>query len=295
MRHLLCARVSDHSSYASSAMSSPPHTVNRWQVHKRILCGVFALLLTATTIIVPYVLLLRLSKPSSAETNPVATSPNMTRTLFDGVTLQHWTGDAQYWSVRNGAVTGQTTTDNSTLRSTFLIWTGGEVADFELNVDVKISGGNSGIQYRSRVLTSNTSTPAFRVGGYQFDFEPTATYSGALYDEAGIAGGRGFISARGERTNYTATGDKVVQALNHTHADLDAAMRQDDWNHVAIVARGPHLVHHLNGVVMTDVFDHAPSALKSGVLALQLHVDVPMLVQFKDIRLQNLTSSNQTM
>ena len=71
--------------------------------------------------------------------------------IFDGETLKGWDGDPKFWSVSDGAITGQTTAENPTKGNTFIIWKGGEVGDFELKLEYKIIGGNSGIQYRSFV------------------------------------------------------------------------------------------------------------------------------------------------
>ena len=43
------------------------------------------------------------------------------RPLFDGKTLEGWEGNPSFWSVRDGAITGQTTKDNPTKGNTFII------------------------------------------------------------------------------------------------------------------------------------------------------------------------------
>ena len=70
--------------------------------------------------------------------------------LFNGKDLKHWDGNPQFWSVRDGAITGQTTKEKPTKGNTFIIWRGGTVANFELKLKYKIVGGNSGIQYVAR-------------------------------------------------------------------------------------------------------------------------------------------------
>src|SRR5687767_1272684 len=72
--------------------------------------------------------------------------------LFNGKDLSGWDGDPKFWSVKDGAITGQTTKENPTKGNTFLIWTNGVVDDFELRFKFKIIGGNSGVQYRSKRL-----------------------------------------------------------------------------------------------------------------------------------------------
>src|SRR4029078_534466 len=89
-------------------------------------------------------------------------------------------------------------TEHMVAENTFLIWQGGEVSDFELTLKYKIVDlngeskgfGNSGIQYRSKVVKPEYSV----VAGYQADFETGKTYSGILYEEKG----RGILAQRGQ-------------------------------------------------------------------------------------------------
>ena len=60
--------------------------------------------------------------------------------LFDGKTLKGWDGNPDFWSVRDGAITGQTTPENPTRGNTFLVYRGGEFKNFDLKF-VKIVGG----------------------------------------------------------------------------------------------------------------------------------------------------------
>src|SRR5690606_31394461 len=70
--------------------------------------------------------------------------------IFDGKTLDGWEGDSTYWSVENGAIVGKITPATLLKRNTFIIWKGGQPADFELKAEFRISAeGNSGINYRS--------------------------------------------------------------------------------------------------------------------------------------------------
>jgi hypothetical protein len=52
-------------------------------------------------------------------------------------------------------------------------------ADFQLHLQFKISAGNSGVQYRSRVLDE----ARFIVSGYQADIEAEHAYTGINYEE----------------------------------------------------------------------------------------------------------------
>ena len=207
------------------------------------------------------------------------------QSLFDGKSLDNWDGNPRFWSVRDGAITGQTTKENPTQGNTVLVYKGGDVSDFELRFEYRIQGGNSGVQYRSKVLDPKT----WRVGGYQGDFEAGKTFSGILYDEAGVAGGRGIMANRGESVTYGADHkDKKVEKLPMTSAQLQEAIKPEDWNEYTIIAQGNHLIHKINGNTTAECVDQSDKALKNGVLALQLHAGPPMTVQFRNIRIKKL-------
>jgi len=143
----------------------------------------------------------------------------------------------------------------------------------------------AGIQYRSKVLDA----AGWVVGGYQADMEAGPKYTGILYDERGVAGGRGIMAARGERAVWGQDCMKKLTDPLGTADDLGAAIKKDDWNEYLIIAKGNHLQHFINGNQMVDVVDDCEAkALKSGVLALQLHVGGPMKVEFKNLRLEKL-------
>lgn len=228
------------------------------------------------------------SQEGAAAATPAAAKANEQgfQSLFDGKTLQGWEGREEFWSVQDGAITGQTKTDFKG-PNTFLVWKGGDVADFELRFKYKIQGGNSGVQYRSKRL-GGADDKQYKVGGYQGDFEAGTTYSGILYDEGGVAGGRGIMAQRGEKVTYEADGQKKVEKLPMTSQQLQQAIKPNDWNEYVISARGGHIIHKINGHTTVEVIDKSDKALKSGILALQLHAGPPMTVQFKDVRLRKL-------
>src|SRR5437867_10705272 len=96
--------------------------------------------------------------------------------LFNGKDLTGWEGDMKLWSVKDGAITGQTTKENPAHGNTFLIWKAGSVDDFELRFSYKIvpnnniGFANSGVQYRSTDLGN------FVVAGYQAEFAAGQNY-----------------------------------------------------------------------------------------------------------------------
>jgi type 1 glutamine amidotransferase len=201
--------------------------------------------------------------------------------IFDGKSLEGWDGNPKFWRVEEGAITGQTTKENPTPGNTFIIWRQGELDDFELKLEYRIIGGNSGIQYRS----AEVKDQKWVIGGYQADFEAGDTYSGILYDERG----RGILALRGQKT---VVGDdhkpKVVGSVGDTK-ELQAKIRKEDWNDYHVIAKGFHFIHKINGNVTADVTDEDKSARRrSGLLALQLHAGPAMKVQFRNIRLKRL-------
>ena len=75
--------------------------------------------------------------------------------------------------------------------------------------------------------------------------------------------------------------------------DIQAKIREKDWNDYVVIAMGNHLQHFINGVQTVDVIDERTGgkAAKEGILALQLHAGDPMTVQFKDIRIKDLNKA----
>ena len=201
------------------------------------------------------------------------------KSLFDGKTLKGWEGNPAFWSVKDGAITGQTTAENPTKGNTFLIWKGGEPANFELRMKFRIVGGNSGVQYRSK------DHGDWVVGGYQADIDAEGKFAGILYEERG----RGILAMRGNKVLIKSDGTKQNVGKTADEKTILDGIKKEDWNDYRIVAKGNHLIHEINGNVSVDVTDEQEAKrAMSGVIALQLHAGPPMLIQFKDIEIKNL-------
>jgi hypothetical protein len=215
------------------------------------------------------------------------------KALFNGTDLTGWEGNKDLWSVKDGCITGTTTADpadpkKSVLKhNTFLVYRGGNVKDFELTLQYKIVAGNSGIQYRSKELDKGAQGPV--ISGYQADFEAGAKYSGILYEEKA----RGILALRGEKVTIT-DGENPKKAniakdgSVGNSEEIQKSIKSEDWNTYKIVAKGGHLQHFINGVQTVDVQDNSTTGAKEGLLALQIHVGPPMVVQFKDLLLTEL-------
>jgi hypothetical protein len=226
----------------------------------------------------------------AADDAPKVTTPDepsgMTA-LFNGKDLTGWEGDMRLWKFKDGVVRGETTPEAQTKGNTFLIWRGGELKDFELRLSFKIDHGNSGVQYRSKHLPFKDSDEnKWVVSGYQAEVENTPGKVGFLYHEKG----RGYLCNVGEKVEIGEDGKpKVVGKLGDKDA-IGKTYKKSDWNDYVIIAEGNHLRHWLNGIQTVDVVDNDPkNSLASGVLALQIHAGAPMWVEFKNVRLKQLS------
>ena len=201
------------------------------------------------------------------------------KAIFNGKDLTDWDGDPKFWSVQDGAITGLTTKEVPAKGNTFIIWRAGTLKDFELHAPFRLENHNSGIQYRSK------DRGKWVVNGYQADMDGGNTYTGGLYEE----GGRGILATPGQKVTIGADGKPKVAGATADPKAIKDAIKAKDWNTFAIVARGNHLVHKINGLVTADVTDDDEKhRAMEGILAFQLHAGPPMKIQFKDITLKVL-------
>ena len=212
------------------------------------------------------------------------------RAIFNGKDLTGWSGDPRLWSVKDGAIRGETTRENPARGNTFLIWKDGTTGDFELRLSFRCTAANnSGIQYRSRHVTDGKVPNQWVVRGYQHEIRNESKFpnvSGFIYDEGGK---RGRMALAGEQAVWGADGRKNVTAELITADEFAKLMKVDAWNDVVIMAKGNRIRHYLNGRLILDFTDADPKlALAEGVLALQLHAGNPMWAEFKDIRIREL-------
>ncbi|MCX8494573.1 MAG: DUF1080 domain-containing protein, partial [Akkermansiaceae bacterium] len=195
------------------------------------------------------------------------------QSLFNGKDLTGWAGDPRLWRVENGVLIGETDDAGRKIdTNTFLIWQGGEPSDFELQYLARVTGNNSGVQYRSRIIDA----AKWVVGGYQMDLHPNAPYLGMLYEEKG----RGIACQRGQRVKLD-TKPEVTGSLDVPKVDLGV------WNSYRIVAQGNILRHFINGKLAAEIQDNnIEKRSAKGVIALQLHAGPTMKTEFKDLRIQ---------
>ena len=200
------------------------------------------------------------------------------QSLFNGKDLSGWAGKEGLWSVRDGAIFGQTTENDPLDSNTFLVWQGGDVGDFILKLKVRFSGNNTGVQYRSELFGE---PGGFAVKGYQADLHPKPEFYGMLYAEKW----RGIVAKRFQKV---IVGDDGKPEVIGEVGDKDQKLVDSEWNELTITAVGDRQIHQVNGITTMDLTDNHPEAKRKGIIALQLHKGPPMKVEFKDIQLKKL-------
>ncbi len=202
--------------------------------------------------------------------------------IFNGKDLTGWSGKPGAWEVRNGEIwcTG------ASIERNWLIWSGGEPADFVLRLEFRWDKGNSGVNVRS------VDRGEWQAYGYQVEIarqQVMGLWHHSLLDRdhpkreerhlMALAGQTVRISKEGKKT-FVQEGDaEVIKALYSDH----------EWNTMEIIAKGDTLVQKINGVVFSMVTDlDEEMSTQSGVLALQDH-GKGCIVAFRKLRLMTLS------
>lgn len=231
--------------------------------------------------ILPLLLLAACSAPPAPDPTIAPRKP-APRALFDGRTLAGWDGDPRFWSVKDGVIVGESTAANPLAATTYLLWRGGEVGDFELAFDFRITGGNSGLQFRSR------DRGGWQVAGYQADLEDGPSWTGCLYEQEG----RGVMVGRGEDARFTSAGKTSTRFADS--AALLAKVRPREWNRYVVRAKGRVIELEVAGERMLRCVDDDDARFAArGILAFQLHQGPPMRVELRDVVLKELPPSTE--
>ena len=222
------------------------------------------------------------------------------KSIFDGESLSGWDGDSTYWRVENGILVGEITPETLLEKNTFVIWKGGQPADFEFKTEFRISeNGNSGINYRSEQL----DTVPFALRGYQADIDGKNRYTGQNYEErkrttSAYRGEKAEISSQENaeaegslRTNVKNNAWQsrtILESLGHIDS-LKTKIAKGKWNEAHLIIKGNRMKHYINGILMSDVIDNDSINRKaSGKLGMQVHVGPPMKVEYRNVRLKKL-------
>ena len=211
----------------------------------------------------------------------LATQPLCAGSIFDGKTLSHWSGKPEHWRVEDGAITGEIPANQQLKGNEWIFWDG-EVHDFDLTVEFRITGGpsaNSGIQYRCQ------QSPDGHASGYQADLDQGAVWLGRIYDEHG----RALLVERGSRVSIAPDGRRWSDVFAEPKS-LASVIKPNDWNKYQITATASHVEVRVNDVLMSVLDDHEAKAAEwSGKIAFQLHSGPgPAKVQFRNIQLTHL-------
>ena len=197
--------------------------------------------------------------------------------LLTGNRLNQWAGNPQYWSMKDGVLTGGT--NGSLKMNRFITWKGSTIRNFDLRVKVKVSeGGNSGLQYRGHPAPERGLDV---VTGYQCDIVANnPNYNGMLYEEKG----RRILSHTGEKVIVDETGQSWVVGKFPVKE-----FAPGEWHEYRVLVKGNHHQHWINGHPTADLldFDEDGRSLE-GVLAVQVHVGPAMEIQYKDMRIKQL-------
>jgi hypothetical protein len=230
--------------------------------------------------------------------------------IFDGKSLKDWDGDPEVWHVEDGAIVGESSPAKPS-GTTNIIWRGGEPANFELKLEMKLegSGANGGVQYRSYMEQPNLQplpadlTPEQRtrrqqqldlakkrakwnMGGYQADFDYNNQYTGQLYEQSSE---RGIIAWRSQVVATEPNKKPTLLATLGTSDELKAVVKPGEWNQVEIIADGNTLTHIINGHIMAVLVDTDPEHAKAkGLIALEIEGSGDLKIRHRNIWLKKL-------
>ena len=211
--------------------------------------------------------------------------------IFDGKTLNGWDGNPAVWKVENGAITAESPAERR-VGSTYIIWRGGEPADFELKLEIKADADiHGGVFYRGKVgpappglpLAVNERTdpapaarlearhwaatpprpqqpalavpadPRWNVIGYSLDFDYGRDNDGNVQDTGGRTETQ--IAWRGHMVRMEAGQRPRAIGLLGDRGALMEKIKLGEWNELHIIAHGNQLTHIINGQVMAILID----------------------------------------
>jgi hypothetical protein len=201
--------------------------------------------------------------------------------IFDGKSLTGWDCDPSFWRVQDGAIVGETKADRQPKQNIFCIWRDGKPADFELKLQYRLTGGNSGIQYRS---IERPDVAKWVMQGYQADMDAQHVYTGLIYEERA----RTFLALRGQMSYIGADGKKGSIGTVGDSDQLKSFIKNEDWNEIHIIARGNTLLQLFNGHMISALVDDDKAGRKmEGLIGIQLHVTTTgMKIEARNIRIK---------
>jgi hypothetical protein len=201
--------------------------------------------------------------------------------IFNGRNLDGWDGKPGMWEVRNREIwcTGKSKEKN------WLIWRKEQPADFILRLEFRWDKGNSGVQVRSDDLGK------WQIFGYQA--EVASRDKMGLWHHSLLDGNhprkkeRHLMATAGQVATLAPDGSKTVKQVADPKK-VQAHFKEHEWNTMEIIAKGPKLIHKVNGVMFATVIDRDKDmSRKKGFIALQDH-GKNCRVAFRNIKLKKL-------
>ncbi len=183
--------------------------------------------------------------------------------IFDGISLAGWEGNAHFFRVEDGAIVAGSLKEK--IPNNEFLCTEKKYGDFELKLEVRLigEGNNAGVQFRSERVPNDPE-----VSGYQADVGAAwdRPVWGALYDES-------------RRRKMLAEGDakSVVKWV-----------KEGDWNELRVVAKGNQIQLFLNGHPTVNYTEQEQGIARSGIIGLQIHSGPPTEAWYRNIRIREL-------
>jgi hypothetical protein len=220
--------------------------------------------------------------------------------IFDGNSFKGWDADPSIWRIENGLMVGETL-EGHPKGNNYIVYSAQKTKDFDLKLQMKIEkGGGGGIQYRSAVGVPWTrEVPKglppydlkFMMTGPQADFWFPVTafasnFTGQWYSENTM---QGILAWRGQVTeSLPGESNHLVAKIGDIQA-LGGFVKTNEWNDYEIIARGPVMMHIMNGQLMAIFIDDNKNSVntQAGLVGFEIESQ-PCKISVRNIYLRNL-------
>jgi len=190
--------------------------------------------------------------------------------LFDGKTLDGWSGYQDLWSVKDGLIIAKNT---KPLKFSTYLLTKESFSDFRVIFSAKLveSEMHSGISFWGEVRPGVSKEPEKDRSEH--------TYAGHLVM---------FPSGYGMYDLFGRNG------LGVDGGPAKKVGKQHDWNDIEVLAQGNRVRVAINGSAVVDWRDPEPKRIKSGPIGLQLHSNsIPQEIHFKGLSLETFPKEDR--
>jgi len=220
------------------------------------------------------------------------------RQIFDGKTFTGWDADPSIWRIENGLMVGETL-EGKPKGNNYVVYRGDKSRDFDLKLQMKIEkGGGGGIQYRSLTgIPWTRPQPAgqppydlkYMMTGPQADFwypvnSHAASYTGQWYSENTM---QGILAYRGQVTQALPGEPNRLVANIGDIKPLGGYVNTGEWNDYEVIARGPVMMHIMNGQLMAIFIDDNKDSVNNqpGYIGFEIESE-PCKISVRDIWLR---------